>query len=308
MGEDYARRERDNAFAAGDWYLAGQAEFGTATVYRIVTAPDWRGLPWDSIKVYASICRTFSDEVRRITPTIPFAHFQKVQGLPRDVALQLLAQAERENWRSNRMRIEVSKARHYQQPIGCEMIDDLATLIRDGRQFGVVLADPPRVSSSTAGKRGSAGTHYDTMTDAAIDALPVGQVGRPDSFLFLWSTMAGFPKSVETIERWGWEYRTGQCWNKERPGEGVGNYWRTDHELLLLGVRPQTPGHFIDRTLSSMLHHRLDHRRHSVKPPIHPMIERAARGSYLEIFGRSEISGWTVCGNALPPIAERGTP
>lgn len=72
---------------------------------------------------------------------------------------------------------------------------------------------------------------------------------------------------------------TGAIWDKGRDGQGTGYYFRTDHEMLLLGVRPTTPKHFIDRSISSMMRFRLDKRRHSLKPgQVHGLIERAVTG------------------------------
>ena len=33
----------------------------------------------------------------------------------------------------------------------------------------------------------------------------------------------------------------------------MGSYWRMEHEDLLLGVRPRSPTHFIDATMSSVI-------------------------------------------------------
>jgi N6-adenosine-specific RNA methylase IME4 len=79
---------------------------------------------------------------------------------------------------------------------------------------------------------------------------------------------------------------------------GVGSYWRPEHEHLLLGVRKGTQKHFDDHSIGSIIRQRRTP-RHSEKPAVHQMIERAIVGPYLELFARRSVPGWTVCGNQL---------
>ena len=69
------------------------------------------------------------------------------------------------------------------------------------------------------------------------------------------------------MEAWGYDYKTSAVWDKLAGGYGVGDYWRMEHELLLLGVRPKSQTHSDDDTMSSMIREKRT-RQHSVKPPI----------------------------------------
>ena len=63
-GVALGRADRRNAFAVGDWYIAGQQEFGRAVVRQIITAPTWKGGCFDTVKAYAVIARAFPHEFR----------------------------------------------------------------------------------------------------------------------------------------------------------------------------------------------------------------------------------------------------
>jgi len=78
--------------------------------------------------------------------------------------------------------------------------------------------------------------------------------------------------------------------------KAIGNYWRTSHELLLLGVRGRLRFH--DRTIRGWLNCRCTvHRR---KPEaVRLLIERTSPGPYLEPFGIAEVhaAGWRLAKN-----------
>jgi N6-adenosine-specific RNA methylase IME4 len=105
------------------------------------------------------------------------------------------------------------------------------------------------------------------------------------------------------LRAWGFAYKTSACWDKLAGSYGVGSYWRMEHELLLLGVRPKSPTHFNENTLSSMIRVKRT-RNHSEKPEhAHRMMERAIPGPYLELFARKHVHGWTCYGNQLRPFS-----
>ena len=64
----------------------------------------------------------------------------------------------------------------------------------------------------------------------------------------------------------GVRYKTNITWDKLE-AYGRGSYVRTVHEHLLIGVRPQTPTHFLDNDVLSMIRERRS-RRNSEKPAI----------------------------------------
>ena len=86
-------------------------------------------------------------------------------------------------------------------------------------RYSVIYADPPW--SYTQGGHGAATKHYQTMTAAAIKELPVAQLAAKDAVLFMWATFPNPPQALETIEAWGFKYKTlGFNWVKKSRGGG----------------------------------------------------------------------------------------
>lgn len=86
-------------------------------------------------------------------------------------------------------------------------------------KYSVIYADPPW--SYTQGGHGAATKHYPTMTAAAIKELPVAQLAAKDAVLFMWATFPNLPQALETIEAWGFKYKTlGFNWVKKSRGGG----------------------------------------------------------------------------------------
>ena len=81
------------------------------------------------------------------------------------------------------------------------------------------------------------------MTQAAIEALPVGALAADDCALFLWAVMPQLAQALSVIKAWGFTFRTcAFVWVKQtRDGErfatGMGNWTRPNAELCLLAVR-----------------------------------------------------------------------
>ena len=301
IGIDLAKAGRKNMWDSGLWYIDARAQFGVTAIYRLVTTPGWEGYSHETLKTYASIVRNTPPELKYLNADC--SHYQTVASLPKELAIPLLEQAIRERWTVNRLRIEKKRAIGYRLPlVGGDVVDDLATLIRDRKKSRAILADPPWASLyRTVGKRGAADPYYPLLTMEAIRQLRVPEVAMDDAFLFLWCPAAVLIDAVAVMEAWGFSYKTHGVWVKDKKF-GTGFYWRMQHEDLLLGVRDKTPGHFVDWAISSVIH--APRGEHSEKPPeVHNMIERAlgGRGPFLELFGRRRVPGWTVLGNQLAP-------
>ena len=88
-----------------------------------------------------------------------------------------------------------------------------------------------------SGSDRNADNHYPTMLTADIVALKVP--AAKDAVLFLWATSAMLPDAMSVMQAWGFTYKASCIWNKDKIGKG---YWfRTKHELLLVGVRGTIP-------------------------------------------------------------------
>ena len=104
-------------------------------------------------------------------------------------------------------------------------------------RYGVILADPPWTFAtySSKGKGRSAEAHYDCLTLDQIAALPVGSWAARDAVLYLWCTVPHLVNALGVMTAWGFGYKSGFVWVKDRIGTG---YWaRNRHEHLLIGAR-----------------------------------------------------------------------
>jgi len=172
-------------------------------------------------------------------------------------------------------------------------------------KFDIILADPAWTYSDNAnsGQRGVS-YKYPTMTIGSIKALPVEQVAADDSMLFLWGTWPLLKDCLDTVEAWGFRYKTGGfTWIKTSangsPSMGMGSYTRSNSEFCLLAVRGNVkPSEWIvDRSVNSAIV--APRERHSKKP--NEVIERIERlvdpgKSKLELFARESRQGWTSLG------------
>lgn len=171
---------------------------------------------------------------------------------------------------------------------------DLEELVQQGTKFSTVLADPPWRYHNRA-SRGAVCNHYETMSVDEIRALPVRELAADNAHLHLWVTNAILFEAANIFEAWGFEFKSSFVWCKRKIG--LGNYWRNTHEILLTGARGNAT-RFNDHSLYSW--EMLAQGEHSEKPEeVRRYIERASPGSYLELFGRKAIPGWTVWGNEI---------
>ncbi len=173
-------------------------------------------------------------------------------------------------------------------------------------KFGAILADPPWRFANRTGKMAPEHkrlSRYGTMTFDEIKELPVRELVLPQSHLYLWIPNALLKEGLETMEAWGFTYKTNIVWYKIRKdggpdGRGVGFYYRNVTELILFGVlgnlRTLQPG----RTQTNIIQTRK--REHSRKPDeLYPIIEKCSPGPYLELFARQQRPKWMQWGNEV---------
>lgn len=180
-----------------------------------------------------------------------------------------------------------------EQEAGCT-VKDLLTLVKQGRKFGTIYADPPWVYDNQA-TRAATGNHYDGLTVAELCALPIGELALPDAHLHLWTTNAFLFECPKIFDAWGFEFKSSFIWVKSQIG--IGNYWRNSHEFLLTAIRGDAK-RFRDKGLRSWLE--CSRGAHSSKPEqVRSFIQRASPMPYLELFGRRSAPGWVVWGDQI---------
>jgi ParB/RepB/Spo0J family partition protein len=190
-------------------------------------------------------------------------------------------------------------------------VSDLTALVKAGKKFSVIYADPPwefRVYSGK-GKQRSAERHYDTQPLDTIKALPVGDLAADDCALLLWSVWPENPGALEVIKAWGFEFKTDAfLWVKitekaevvKLDGDGLHwgmGYWtRANTEPCLLATRgnPQRLAQDVHQVILAPVG------KHSEKPEeARRRIERLLAGPYLELFARQPVKGWTTWGDEV---------
>lgn len=188
-----------------------------------------------------------------------------------------------------------------------ETINSLRAFARDyPERFGTILLDPPWRFINRTGK--VAPEHrrlarYQTMATDDLARLPVGELAKPASHIYLWCPNALLADGLRLLEAWGFTYKTNLVWYKVRKdggpdGRGVGFYFRNVTELVLFGVkgklRTLPPGR---RQTNIMVHRK---REHSKKPPLlYSIVEDCSPGPFLELFARHRREGWQQWGDQV---------
>jgi N6-adenosine-specific RNA methylase IME4 len=291
------RTERTVMWDLGDEWNRGQKDHGPGTCLRVLRIqPGWTKTKYKTCRTAGSLATKFPPMSRYLDIGVSF--HQAVQGLPESVAHKLLGQVASENWGIKRVRLEADRHKNgYYIKRGPGVMTSLHEQIQKGAKFNALLADPPwqlLEGPADGSQRGSHGRYYSYMPLSDILALRVSDVITDTAVLFLWCPAVMVPSALEVMGAWGFAYRTNMTWVKT--GEfGTGHYFRMRHELLLLGVRPKTKP-FIEKPDSVIEAPRA---KHSEKPTIHPTIEAACAGPYLELFGRKRVPGWTVTGDQV---------
>jgi N6-adenosine-specific RNA methylase IME4 len=184
--------------------------------------------------------------------------------------------------------------------------ESLLAYVGDTR-FRTIYADPPWRFTNRTGKMAPEHrrlSRYATMTMEEIYELPVATVAAEQSHLYLWVPNALIREGLETMKRWGFEYKCNLVWYKVRKDggpdrRGVGFYFRNVTELVLFGVRGKNnrtlrPG----RTMPNLIGTRK--RRHSQKPDeMWDVIEQCSPGPRLELFARHYRHGWHQWGDQV---------
>jgi N6-adenosine-specific RNA methylase IME4 len=165
-------------------------------------------------------------------------------------------------------------------------------------EFDIILADPPW--NYDINIRGSPDDHYNVMTNEAIENLEIP--AAENAILFLWATAPKIQEAIKVLKAWGFTYRSHAVWIKDKIGNGY--YFRSQHELLLVGKKGNIPTPQEKDRHSSVI--MAATKEHSEKPDIvYQIIEQMyPNRKYLELFARKEREGWTSWGNEIEIKAE----
>ena len=229
--------------------------------------------------------------------TIPEEEFEKELAEAREtiepITQKRLLEASRSHWHKER------RERRHEEIRQSAPEESGLTL---GGPFSIIYADPPwRFDTySEKGLENAPDKHYPTMSDAEIKALrindlPLSQYIAKPALLFLWCTSSNFPRALEVVNAWDFDFVTFAVWDKQRTGTG---YWfLNQHEPLIVAKRGSfpTPIHIMPSVFS------YPRGRHSEKPSeirdaIDFMFPDYDERHKLELFARERAEGWSSWG------------
>ena len=184
------------------------------------------------------------------------------------------------------------------------------------KKYQIIYADPPWSYNDKQKKLGTngfgAGIRYKLMDNKEIMKLPINDLADKNCILFLWATSPLLLEALNTINEWGFKYKTiAFCWNKLYKNGGfvtnTGRWTMSNIELCLLATKGH-PKRFCKNIRQQVSALRTEH---SKKPDIVrnrivelmgdlPRIELFARSNKLEnLFGEKELDGWDTWGNEV---------
>lgn len=163
--------------------------------------------------------------------------------------------------------------------------------------------------------------NYPTLSEEEIIELKdqhgksITDLFANDAILFFWAPFPKLEEALRIICAWGFSYKTGIVWSKEKEGisqQGTGHYVIATCETILIATKGK-PGVPLpkNRPLGILRAPRTN--IHSQKPDItrHWIEKMYPNEKYLELFARETAKGWTAWGNQLDlpttkPIIKNG--
>lgn len=190
-------------------------------------------------------------------------------------------------------RIEKEARREEARQENAEKVQTISNPLEAQGLFQTIVIDPAWDYSEEGDNDafGRIKPNYQTMSIDEIEALPIAKIADENCHLYIWVTNRTLQKSFRLMDAWGFRFITCLTWIK--PHFGVGNYFRSQTEHVLFGVRGSQPlkRHDVGTWFEA------PSREHSVKPDeFYKLVETCSYAPYIDIFGRKEREGWTVWG------------
>lgn len=175
--------------------------------------------------------------------------------------------------------------------------------------FKVAMADVPyRFRNARAGGSLSSGSSqkYDVMDLEDIKSLPMQDIMDRNSLLLYWTPSSMTQESLEVIHAWGYDYVTAVYWvktqkhNPEKVRMGMGYNVRGAVEECWICRRGKVPALRIQKP--NVVFAPIG--KHSEKPVamyefFEPALDRLELSPRLDLFARTQRSGWIAVGNEI---------
>ena len=180
------------------------------------------------------------------------------------------------------------------------------------KKYNIIYADPPwnfKTYSEKGKQKKSAECHYRCMNIDNIYDLPINQIAADNCILFLWVTFPLLKEGLETIEKWGFTYKTiGFNWIKQNKKSdslfwGLGYWTRANSEICLLATKGKPKR--ISKSVHSVIISKI--REHSRKPDEvrDKIVELCGDIPRIELFARQSVDGWDCWGNEVDTILSK---
>ena len=166
------------------------------------------------------------------------------------------------------------------------------------KKFQVIYADPPWRYDFSATDNRKIENHYPTMSLEEIKALDIPSDNN--CILYLWTTAPKLVEGLDVMKAWGFEYKSHSIWDKVNIG--MGYWWRSQHEILLVGTKgtiSPPPDTFRESSI-----YREKRTKHSRKPEHYKAFITKAFPEHnkLEVFARAKSNEWEVWGNEVDEV------
>ena len=171
------------------------------------------------------------------------------------------------------------------------------------KKYNIIYADPAwHYDKRNEGNR-NVQQKYDTMTFEDIYNLPVSDIADKNCILFLWVTYPKLPQCIETIQRWGFTYKTcAFSWVKKNKKSdsffmGMGNWTRANNEICLLATKGNVKR--VSASVRQIVYEPIE--KHSKKPDLirNSIVELVGDLPRIELFAREKFDGWDSWGNEV---------
>ena len=182
------------------------------------------------------------------------------------------------------------------------------------KKYQVIYTDPPwmyRNGGESISNQCS--KHYPCMSVEDMSKIPVRTIADNDCALFMWTTNPQFPKALELIQKWGFEYKTiFKVWrktNNDGSAVCVPGWWSRSSTEMLLVASKGSPLKKWKTTNSEPQEFASVRGEHSEKPnelreSVYNFLNVDNR---IEIFARHIKSDWDSWGYDIPGGFHEGT-
>ncbi|HUU87564.1 MAG TPA: MT-A70 family methyltransferase [Candidatus Glassbacteria bacterium] len=185
------------------------------------------------------------------------------------------------------------------------------------KKYNIIYSDPPwtfKTYSEKGKEKKSPELHYNCMNIEDIYNLPVQEISSENCVLFLWVTNPLLKQGLETIERWGFTYKTvGFSWYKKNKIAdsffwGLGYWTRANVELCLLATKgkPTRISKGVHQVINDECYWDTEQifsviRKHSQKPDEvrDRIVELCGDLPKIELFARDRRFGWDAWGDQI---------